>query len=455
MSTHMKYARPMTSGAPWKHILRFALPVLAGSLLQQLYNTVDAIVVGNFSGEAALSAVGTTGSFAFLFLAVAMGFSAGNGVVVAQFYGAGDEKEVRSNASTGILFIMILGVAAAVIGILIARPAYVGLVHVPDDYLELTLQYFRIYAIGLVFQFGYNIFSSILRAVGDSAATLYFLLIASVMNIVLDLVFVAGLHWGVIGAAIATDISQAASFIAAYIYMTRRYPIFKFKLNEYRWDGKRIGKTVRIGFPIALQLVIVSMGLTLIQRAVNEFGQVMTASFTVGQRIEMYLNLPCNAFQTTLATYTGQNIGAGRMDRVKTGVRQTMIISLVMTLCISGLVWVLSGNIISLFGLSDQAAVYCLSHLRTVAFINIILSLYIPVFGVFQGANHSGMPTIVACCALTVRVIVTYLLRYSPFFGYSIIWWNGLFGFGCGCLITWIYYFSGRWRKNASISSPA
>ena len=443
----------MTSGAPWKHVLRFALPVLAGSLLQQLYSTVDAIVVGNFSGEAALSAVGTTGSFAFLFLAVAMGFSAGNGVVVAQYYGAGDQKEVRANASTGILFLMVLGAAAAVLGLVIARPAYVHLVNVPEDYLELTLLYFRIYAIGLLFQFGYNIFSSILRAVGDSAATLYFLLIASVLNIVLDLAFVAGLKWGVAGAAIATDISQAASFIAAYVYMTKKYPVFRFTLQEYKWDGRRIAKTVKIGFPIALQLVIVSMGLTLIQRAVNGFGQAMTASFTVGQRIEMYLNLPCNAFQTTMATYAGQNIGAGKMDRVKLGMRQTLLISLAMTVCISGAVWLLSGHIITLFGLSDQAAVYCLDHLHTVAFINIILSLYIPLFGVFQGANHSGFPTIVACCALSIRVIVTYLFRYSPFLGYSIIWWNGLFGFGVGCAISWLYYLSGKWQLGAQVAA--
>lgn len=447
----MQSAKPMTDGAPWRHIVRFAMPVLLGSLLQQLYNTVDAIVVGNFSGEAALSAVGTTGSFAFLFLAIALGFSAGNGVVVAQHYGAGDEAQVRENASTGILFLMVLGVIFALLGIVVARPAFTYIVNVPDSYIGLTLQYFRIYAFGLIFQYGYNIFSSILRAVGDSAATLYFLLIASVLNIALDLLFVAVFHWGVVGAAVATVIAQAASFVAAYIYMTRRYPIFRFKLSDYRWSVPHIRKTVTIGFPISLQLVIVSVGLTLIQRAVNGFGQAMTASFTVGNRIEMYLNLPCNAFQTTLATYTGQNIGAGKLDRVKTGVRQTVAISLALTLIISGAVWLLADDIITLFGLSDQAAVYCLSHLRTVALVNIILSMYVPLFGVFQGASHSGFPAIVATCALTVRVLVTYLFKDSAFLGYRIIWWNGLFGFGAGFTVSWIYYLSGRWQRNSSI----
>ncbi|MBO6015654.1 MAG: multi antimicrobial extrusion protein MatE [Lachnospiraceae bacterium] len=233
--------------------------------------------------------------------------------------------------------------------------------------------------------------------------------------------------------------------------MTKKYPIFRFRLCEYKWYADHARKTVLVGFPIALQLIIVSFGLTFIQRAVNGFGQAMTASFTVGQRIEMYLNLPCNAFQTTLATYTGQNIGAGKKERVKIGVRQTLLISLLMTLCISGIVWLFAGEIITLFALSEQAAGYCLSHLRTVALINIILAMYIPLFGVFQGANHSGVPTIVATGALGTRVLITYLFRHSPLFGYSIIWWNGLFGFGMGFMISWTYYLSGRWQKNSAI----
>lgn len=444
--------RTMTEGSPWKHILKFAMPVLAGALLQQLYNTVDTIIVGNFSGEAALSAVGTTGSFVFLFLAIAVGLSSGNGVVVAQHYGAGNTKMVRANASTGILFLMVLGVICAVVGILVSRPAYSGLVNVPKDFLELTLIYFRIYAIGLVFQFGYNIFSAILRAVGDSAATLYFLLISSVLNIGLDLLFVAGFHWGVAGAAIATDISQAASFVAAYLYMTKKYPVFRFRMREYKWNGSLIRQTMRVGFPISLQMIIVSFGITLIQRAVNGFGQAMTASFTVGQRIEMYLNQPCIAFQTTLATYTGQNIGAGKINRVKTGVWQTLIISMAMTLAISALVWGFSDRIVLVFGLSDQAALYCFDHIRAVALVNIILAVYVPLFGVFQGSNHSTVPMVCATAALSIRVAVTFLFQHSSFLGYTVIWWNGAFGFCAGAAIAWIYYLSGRWRTDAVLS---
>ena len=444
--------KAMTEGTPWRLILRFVLPVLAGALLQQLYNTVDAIVVGNFSGEAALSAVGTTGSLTFMFLAVAIGLSAGNGVIVAQFFGAKDQKEVRNNAAAGILFLMVLGVAAAILGILVARPAFVYVVNVQESYLDLTLQYFRIYAVGLVFQFGYNIFSSVLRAVGDSAATLYFLLITSILNILLDLAFVAWFRWGVAGAAAATVISQMVSFLAAYFYMIRKYPVFRFTFRDYRWNGETIAATIRVGFPITLQMVIASIGMTLIQRAVNGFGQSMTASFTVGQRIEMYLNLPCTSFQTALATYTGQNIGARKPERVRIGVRQTMLITLLLAVAISGAVWVLADKIIILFGLSDLAAEYCLQHLRAVAIFNIILNGYFPLFGVFQGANHSGVPAVVATGALSTRVMVTYLFRNGLLFGYRIIWWNGLFGFGVGFLIAWSYYLSGRWRQDADLT---
>ena len=437
----------MTEGVPWRHTLRFALPVLGGSLLQQLYNTADMVIVGRFSGEASLSAVGTTGSFVFLFLAVAMGISAGNGVVVSQRYGAKDEAGVRANASLGLLLMGALGVIATFVGLAVSRLACVHLISVPREILDDTLLYFRIYALGLIFQYGYNAVSSILRAVGDSAATLYFLLVSSVLNVVLDLLFVAVFHWGVAGAAAATGIAQLGSFAAAYWYMHRKYPMFRFKLGDFRWDAGLAKATVRVGLPIVLQLSVISFGLTFIQRAVNGFGTAMTASFTVGHRMELYLNLPCHAFHTTLATYTGQNYGAGLMQRIRIGARQTLLMSLILTLVISVLVWTFANEIVMICGLGDTAADYCLRHLRAVAMINIVLSVYVPLFGVFQGTGHSGVPAVVATGALSMRVLVTYLFRHSDFMGYSVIWWNGIFGFGMGFLISWTYYLMSQRRQ--------
>jgi len=431
----------------WK---RFAIPVFAGALLQQLYSTVDMLIVGRFTGEAVLSAVGTTGSFVFLLLAVALGISAGNGVVVAQRYGAGDEEGVHADAATGLLLMTLLGGIATLLGLAVSRVACVYFIAVPDGILDDTLLYFRIYALGLLFQYGYNAVSSILRAVGDSASTLYFLMFSSVLNILLDLLFVAVFRWGVAGAAVATGIAQGVSLAVAYLYMHRKYPVFRFRLGDFRWDGARVRHTVRIGLPITLQLTVVSVGLTFIQRAVNGFGQAMTASFTVGHRIELYLHLPCHAFQTTLATYTGQNYGAGKIERVRTCAHQTLGISFGLTLLISAVVWGFAPDIVAMFGLGEVASSFCLRHLHAVALINIVLSLY-PLFGVFQGTGHSGVPMVVAIGALGMRVLATYLFRYSSFLGVSVIWWNGIFGFGTGFLISWTYYLFGRWWDKSEL----
>ena len=439
--------KSMVEGAPWKGIVKFALPVMFGSLLQQLYNTADTAIVGHFGNKTALAAVGTTGSIAFLFLAIAIGFSAGNGVLVAQYYGAKNEEKVRSNAATGITLLMVLGAIVSVLGIIAAKPIFKYILTVPSANLNQSILYFRIYAAGLIFQYGYNIFSSILRSVGDSLATLLFLMLSSVINVLLDLLFVAVFKWDVAGAAVATVISQFISFMAAYLYMRKKYSVFRFQWSDYNLDRDNVFNTIKVGTPIALQMIVISCGQTLIQRVVNQFGDAMMASFTAAQRIEMYINIPCMAMQTTMATYAGQNIGAGRLDRVKKGLRQAMVINMVFTLFISVLIWIFPNAITQLFNLNAQASIYCFDHLRTIALVNLILAMYIPLFGVYQGAGHSMFPMIVAIFALSVRVMVTYLFRYSTFFGFTIIWWNSLFGFGTGLILTWSYYFSKRWQR--------
>lgn len=437
----------MTEGSPWKHILVFAIPVFLGSLLQQLYNTVDTIILGNFSSQEALAAVGTTNFVVFFFLAMAIGLSSGCGVVVAQSYGARDYNNVRRNAGCGVSFLMIVGIVTSVFGIIFSRFIFNKLLIVPEELIEQTLLYFRIYCIGLIFQFGYNIYSSILRALGDSRATLYFLLVSSLMNVVLDLLFIASFNWSVFGAAFATVISQACSLIAAHIYMVKKYPIFRFKKDDYKLRKEPILKTIKIGLPISINLMIVSIGLSFVQRVVNEFGKDMTASFTVGSRIEQYMNLPFTSLQTTLATYTGQNVGANKIDRVKKGSVQAIIISLCFTLVISFIIYNNAESIALLFNLSDQSLKYCIMHIKAVSLANIMLGMYVPIHGTLQGTGHSFYPVIVASSVITLRVIIIYTLRYSSFLGYTIIWWNGLFGFILGFILTWGLYLSGKWQK--------
>ncbi len=447
--------RSLTEGTPWKQVLLFALPVFAGILLQQLYNTVDTLIVGNFESEAALSAVGTTGCLTFFLLAIANGFSAGAGVIVARLFGAQKQREMRETASTALLLLLGLGVVSTFAGLALSRPVLQYVLAVPPAFLDMAIVYFRIYALGMIFQFGYNIAAALLRAVGDSKATLLFLAIASLLNIVLDLLFVALLRWGVAGAAIATGIAQAASCAAAFLYMWKRYPLFRFKLAELHFDASIAADVLRTGFPMALQQMIVSFGFLFIQRAVNSYGQAMTASFTVAQKMETYIITPGNAFQITMANFTGQNIGAKKPERVKLGAKQTLLMCELVTLVICALMFLFAGQIVQLFGLSKQAAAYCVEHLRVMSFLILILTGYFPLFGVFQGAGNGFAATIVALAALSMRVIVTYMLCYLPLFGYRIIWWNQLFGFSLGFCITWTHFLRGKWLQNATRAERA
>ena len=332
-----------------------------GLLLQQLYNTVDTIVVGNFASEEALSAVGTTGSLTFLFLAIANGFSAGAGVLTSQYFGAGKDEEMRKAVSVAITLLMLMGIVATILGAAASFPAMKYLLAVPEGFLDIEVTYFSIYCLGLIFQFGYNIVASLLRSVGDSKSGMYFLLIASIVNIGLDLLFVAVFK---MGAAIAPDISQALSCIAAFVYMYRRYPAFRFSKKEFHLDRAIVGQIAKMGFPVTLQQMIAGLGIVFIQRAVNGYGQAITASFTVGSRIEMYAQMPLNAFYMALATFVGQNMGAGQIDRVNKGAKQTILLSMIVTAVIAAGILLSADQLIGLFGISGQAMDYCREHIR-------------------------------------------------------------------------------------------
>ena len=437
----------MTQGAPWKGILAFMIPVFLGILLQQLYNTVDTIIVGNFAGESPLAAVGACGVLTMAFLAMANGFSAGACVLIAQLFGAGREEDMRRQASSSLLVMLAMGVAATALGIAVSRFALKYILATPESLIPMADAYFRVYAAGFLFQFGYNIVAAILRGIGDSKATLYFLLVASAVNVVLDIVFVYNLGMGVVGAAIATDIAQALSLIVALVYMMRKYPLFRWRIREFTFEWKLAGRSLKTGFPMALQQFIVSFGFVFIQRAVNSYGEAMTASFSVAQKIETYMTLPASALMTTQGTYTGQNIGAGRYDRVIAGAKQTILLSDLISFVILLIVFIFAKPIVSMFGLGAEAVAYCTAHIRCVAMCLLLFASYFPLLGLFQGANDALFSTLVATSALTARVISTYLLQRIPAISYRMIWWNVLFGWGLGCAITWIHFLRGRWKR--------
>ena len=419
--------KDLTRGTPWKLIVQFALPIMAGNLLQQLYNTADTIIVGNFNGQQALSAVGACASLTVLFTALAIGFSIGAGVLA-------------------------MGLLMSLIGVCSARFLLARALGTPEALLPLTLLYFRIYAAGLVFQFGYNIAAALLRALGDSKATLYFLLVSSVLNVVLDLAFVAGLGMGVAGAAIATVLSQIASCVIGFAYMHRRYALLRFSLRELRMDLKTAGRILQVGAPMAIQQSIVSCGFLFLQRLVNYYGESMIASYTVASRMENILMIPIIGIQNTMATFAGQNMGAQRPDRVSKGLGQGVLVSLGMTLilCLAQIAGI--PLIIRAFQLDAGAADICRLHLFSSAVAIPIFAVYFPANGMCQGVGEGFHATFYALLALGLRVVFAYALHKTSLFGYTAIWWSQAMSWTITLVVCYVHFFRGKWKDKSLIS---
>ena len=444
--------KDLTRGTPWRLIVQFALPIMAGNLLQQLYNTADTIIVGNFNGQQALSAVGACASLTALFTALAIGFSIGAGVLISQYFGASREQELRQYAATAVVLMLAMGLLMSLIGVCSAGFLLARALGTPEALLPLTLLYFRIYAAGLVFQFGYNIAAALLRALGDSKATLYFLLVSSVLNVVLDLVFVAGLGMGVAGAAIATVISQIASCGIGFAYMHRRYALLRFSLRELRMDLKTAGRILQVGAPMAIQQSIVSCGFLFLQRLVNYYGESMIASYTVASRMENILMIPIIGIQNTMATFAGQNMGARRPDRVSKGLGQGVLVSLGMTLilCLAQIAGI--PLIIRAFQLDAGAAAICRLHLFSSAVAIPIFAVYFPANGMCPGVGEGFHATFYALLALGLRVVFAYALHKTSLFGYTAIWWSQAMSWTITLVVCYVHFFRGKWKDKSLIS---
>ena len=444
--------KDLTRGTPWRLIVQFALTIMAGNLLQQLYNTADTIIVGNFNGQQALSAVGACASLTALFTALAIGFSIGAGVLISQYFGASREQALRQYAATAIVLMLAMGLLMSLIGVCSAGFLLARALGTPEALLPLTLLYFRIYAAGLVFQFGYNIAAALLRALGDSKATLYFLLVSSILNVVLDLVFVAGLGMGVAGAAIATVISQIASCGIGFAYMHRRYALLRFSLRELRMDLKTAGRILQVGAPMAIQQSIVSCGFLFLQRLVNYYCESMIASYTVASRMENILMIPIIGIQNTMATFAGQNMGARRPDRVSKGLGQGVLVSLGMTLilCLAQIAGI--PLIIRAFQLDAGAAAICRLHLFSSAVAIPIFAVYFPANGMCQGVGEGFHATFYALLALGLRVVFAYALHKTSLFGYTAIWWSQAMSWTITLVVCYVHFFRGKWKDKSLIS---
>jgi putative MATE family efflux protein len=433
----------MTVGREWKLIMLFTLPIMAGNFLQQLYNTVDGIVVGHFVGEDAFAGVGTCTPLTFLVLAMSMGISVGIGVTIAQFFGAGKTEDLAVAVDTSLILTGILGIIMTILGWILTPFLLKSVLGTPDVIMPYAVTYFRIYCLGLFFQFIYNGISFILRGIGDSKATLYFLLISTVVNTILDLASVILLHMGVTGTAIATVISQIVCAFVSYIYMRKRFPLIK---GGRHFDIGLCKTVLRLGIPSAIQQSIVALGNTAMQRLVNSFGESCIAAYSAAVRINNYMFVPIIGFQSGLANFTGQNIGAGRLDRVKQGLRSTMIMGVLITVLISIPLFIFAGPVVSIFGVSGESLQYGVTQIRFVTVAFMLFSVYMILGGVLQGAGDIMLQSIATLTALVIRIVLGYAGVAVGILGYNAAWTTLPIGWAAAFVITLIRYYSGKWK---------
>lgn len=443
----------MTQGSPWKHLLMFSLPILGGMLLQLLYTTVDGIVVGNFVSETALGAMNSATSYSNVLLAIATGLSTGCGIVIAQLFGAGNREGVRRCISTMLILMLGLGLVITIVGELTAELMLTKVLGVPEDIIHYSMTYMRIYFIGMVFQFAYNAFAAELRALGDSKATMLFLLISSAANIIFDLVFVIAFHWDVAGVAIGTVLSQGISAVVSLIYIRKKHPLLALKVKEMTFDGQQCKMILKLGIPVMLQTIISSAGSMAIQRLINSFGSSTMAGVAAAAKVESFAVMPSIAFAAGMSTYVGQNIGAGDLKRVWKGYWSGLIMGCSLCCVLSLILIIFATPLTAMFGCSGDSLTFGVQYLKFMACVLPIMMVLFTSRGLLQGAGDVTTCTIITFATLAMRIVVAYWMAGWPSIGRKTIYICMGIDFVVGALMYVVRLASGKWKQKALVKA--
>lgn len=403
--------RDMSKGSPTRLILFFTLPLLAGNIFQQFYSMVDTFVVGRFVGVEALAALGSTGAMSFLVLGFVGGLTAGFSVIISQRFGAGDPDGMRKATAMSITAAFGMTVLLTVISLAGSLPL-LRLLNTPSNIIEDANTYISIIFAGIIATIYYNLFASLLRALGDSRSPLYFLLIASGLNIVLDLVFVINFQLGCAGVGYATVISQGVSALFCLLYIHRKYPQLHLSKQDWRPDKEMLTRLLRLGIPSALQFSVCAIGVMIVQACINNLGSDMVAAYTVGCKVENLITQPLMTLGMAMATYAGQNLGAGRLDRIRKGVRQGTLLSIGFALLGLLLVLLFGEKIVGLFVEAGQEHVVESAnfYLKLASIFFIPLGLIFIFRNTCQGAGSGLIPLLSSLQELLFRALVAMTL---------------------------------------------
>lgn len=442
-------AGSITEGVIWKQLLAFFFPILLGTFFQQLYNTADAMIVGKFVGKEALAAVGgSTGTLINLLVGFFVGLSSGATVIISQFFGARDEKKVSQTVHTAIALSLTGGLVLTVLGLLLSD-TLLRLMSTPEDVMEYASAYLKIYFVGMVPSLIYNIGSGILRAVGDSRRPLLFLIVACMTNIVLDVVFVLGFEMGTAGAALATILSQTVSAVLVILTLCRTGHAYKLMLRRVRFHAALLRDIVKIGLPAGLQSVMYSLSNVIIQTSVNGFGTDTVAAWTAFSKVDGLFWMTIGAFGVSITTFSGQNFGARKYDRMRQSVKVCLGMAFAATMALSGVLLLFGEQFYRLFATDEQVVALGMEILH---FLMPCWSLYLCIeilSGAVRGAGDALIPTLFTLFGVCLLRVV-WLLGVAPQIG-------ELWAVMASYPITWaltsvlfvVYYLRGNWLRRA------
>lgn len=444
--------KDMTNGAPFQLILKFSLPMLIGNVFQQIYFFADSIVVGKFVGKEGLAAVGATGALVFLIIGLSFGLSVGISVVIAQYFGAKEMHNVRKAFATATYLVLIVSILMGVIGFFSSR-FLLELLKTPQEIIDQSDLFMKITFAGILGVTCYNGMASVLRALGDSITPLIFLAIACVLNVGLDILFVYVFHWGVPGAAIATILAQIVAAIGCIIYGMMKVKILRMPLKEFKPDREIMKKCIRLGVPIALQNAFVSISMVALQVVINSYGPLVVAANTAYSRIEALVIMPGMSVGAALASYTGQNIGAGKIDRAKQGYQAASRMIILFSLIMLPVVFFGGETVMRLFADKNAGEVVRVgaNAIKITCFFYSGVGMIFITRNFLSGTGDIHIPMIMGFTEVVCRIAFALILPI--YFGVYGIWWATSLNWVITAMVGILRVAAGKWKSKAMISS--
>lgn len=443
----------MLNGSPAKSMILFALPMIIGQIFQQVYSMVDSIIVGKFRGEESLAAVGASTVVCFVFLGIAIGLSIGCGVVISQFFGAGKISKMKTALFTSIISMLVISLILTVIGLIIAEPL-LKLLQTPENIIADALIFLKIYIIGLFSIFLYNVCNSIFNALGKSMISLVFLIFSSILNVLLDLFFVLKLGMGVDGVAWATLIAQTIAGVSAFIslmfYIKKIGPGENYKY----YDRNLLPLMGKIAVPSMIQQTVVSVGFLFFQALINGYGVAVVAGYTAASKLDSIGIIPMLSVGNAISTFTAQNMGAEKLDRIKKGFRAALMLSMGISLTITIIVLLFGRQLVGIFmdtGESAQAINIGVQYIRTVGAFYVVCGIMNVTSSVLRGAGDINYSLLSVIMNFVLRIIAAYILA-AIFIGSSAaIWWSTPFGWFIGFVVSYLRYRTGKWKLKSVV----